>query len=135
MRLTAYDKAGNSAQTSLLVKLAGILIPTKEAQTQAGLPTAFVLPNPFDRSVSAETTFVYYLRGNFNSSIYLFDLSGSLIWQKNFAAGDNGGKAGLNNTAWNGANFFGENVPNGVYLFQVTADGKIVARGKIIVIN
>jgi flagellar hook assembly protein FlgD len=65
----------------------------------------------------------------------LFDLNGNLIWRENYSAGNNGGKAGVNNPAWDGKNRFGEKVPNGVYFYQVTADQKVLGRGKVIVLK
>jgi hypothetical protein len=96
------------------------------------------MPNPFIRSGTTgttETTFNYSLAGNFNASIYLFDMNGGLVWQKTYSAGDNGGKAGQNNPAWDGKDLYGSSVVNGVYLYQVTADKKVVARGKLILLN
>lgn len=134
LRLTVYDRAGTSTSSSIGVNVTESE-PTKEAQAQAGLPVTFALPNPFDRTSVSGTTFVYDLRGNFDVVIYLFDLNGNLIWRKSYAAGENGGKAGENNPSWNAQNLYGESVPNGVYIYQVTADRKALARGKIIVLN
>lgn len=139
LRLTAYDRAGTAATTSETISIINEP-PTKEVIPQAGLPLTFVLPNPFNRKLGSatgttETSFVYNLSGNFNVTIYLFDLNGNLIWRKSYPAGENGGKSGPNNPAWNGVNLFGESVPNGVYLYQVAADQKVIARGKIIVLN
>lgn len=99
------------------------------------LPPTFILPNPFDRSATAEAAFVYQLAGNFNTRIYLFDLNGNLVWQKSYLAGDNGGKSGLNNPGWNATNLFSEAVVNGVYIYQIVAENKIIGRGKVIVLN
>ncbi len=134
LRLTAYDRAGTSSIASILLNLLGEP-PTKEVTPQAGLPLTFGLPNPFDRTATSETSFVYNLSGNFNVTIYLFDLNGNLIWRKSYLAGENGGKAGANNPAWNGQNLFGERAVNGLYFYQVTADQKILARGRLIVLN
>lgn len=139
LRLTAYDLAGTLSSTSNTVEITAES-PTKEVIAQAGLPLTFVLPNPFNRDLKSstgttETYFTYSLSGNFNVTIYLFDLNGNLIWRKTFLAGENGGKAGPNNPSWNGVNLFGESVPNGVYLYQVATDQRVIARGKIIVLN
>ncbi|MBN3033083.1 MAG: S8 family peptidase [Candidatus Saganbacteria bacterium] len=137
LRLTAVDRAGNVSSEALTVTILAAA-PTKEVEPVGSLPLTYILPNPFVRSSSAgtsETTFNYSLRGNFNAVIYLFDLNGHLVWQKSYAAGENGGKAGANNPAWNGYDLFGGSVANGVYLYQITADRKVIARGKIIVLN
>lgn len=134
LRLTAYNKVGEVSTASVEVSIAEVA-PTREVQAMSGLPITFVLPNPFDRTSTSETVFVYNLQGNFNTTIYLFDLNGNLIWRKSYGAGENGGKSGMNSPAWDGQNLYGEKVPNGVYFYQVTADQKVIARGKIIVLN
>ena len=134
IRLTAYDKAGTSATAAVSVNITPAA-PTKETEAADGLPRAFALPNPFDRTATAETSFVYNLQGNFNTTLYLFDLSGNLIWRKNYLAGENGGKSGLNTPGWDGKSLYGQAVANGVYFYQITADQKVIGRGKIIVLN
>jgi len=135
LRLTVYDKTGFESIASIGLNVIQTS-PTKEIQPQAGLPATFALPNPFVRQTStAETYFVYNLEGNFNAVIYLFDLNGNLIWQRSYAAGENGGKAGGNQVPWDGRNLYNESVPNGVYLYQVAADKKVIGRGKLIILN
>jgi hypothetical protein len=133
LRLKVFDKAGTVSTTSETINILEAR-PTKEVQPQTGLPPTFALPNPFDRKVSGEVSFSYRLEGNFNTTIYLFDLNGGLIWRRTFAAGENGGKWGLNDPVWDGNNLFSEKVPNGLYFYQITADQKIIGRGKIIVL-
>jgi len=135
LRLQAWDKAGNTSEDLIALNIIEAA-PTKELQPQTGnLPLTYALPNPFVRSQTSEVSFVYNLEGNFNAVIYLFDINGNLIWQKSYQAGENGGKSGPNNPSWNGENLFGERVPNGVYLYQIVADRRVIGRGKIIVLN
>jgi len=135
LRLTAYDKTGFESTASIGLNITETS-PVKEMQPQAGLPTTFALPNPFIRQTStAETYFVYSLEGNFNAVIYLFDINGNLIWQKSSIAGENGGKAGVNHVPWDGINLYNESVPNGVCLYQVVADKRVIGRGKLIILN
>lgn len=134
LRLTAYDRAGTSSAVSALLNLMGEP-PTKEVNPQTGLPLTFSRFNPFDRAKFSETSFIYNLSGNFNVTIYLFDLNGNLIWKNSYPAGENGGKAGPNDPSWNGQSLYGERVDNGLYFYQVTADQKILARGRLIVLN
>jgi subtilisin family serine protease len=134
IRLTAYDRGGSSSSAGVLIQVS-LVTPTKEVEPQAGLPLTYALPNPFNLSTTTETAIVYDLKGNFDTTVYLFDLNGNLIWSKSYTAGDNGGKSGMNNPGWNGQNLFSERVPNGVYFYQVSADKKVIGRGKIIVLN
>jgi len=133
IKLSVYDQAGASTTNSRQVTIANTAEPTKEAKAQAGLPLAYALPNPF--STTSEISFNYTLEGNFATKIYLLDISGNLIWQKSYAAGINGGKSGANNPSWNGVVLFGTTVKNGVYIFQIVADNKAIARGKLIVLK
>jgi subtilisin family serine protease len=137
LRLTAYDMVGTSTSTSLPVYIQSTSVADKGVEAQAGLPPTFALPNPFDRSQSqdAKVIFSYSLSGNFNTKIYLFDMGGNLIWQKSYVAGENGGKAGENNPTWSGQDLFGGRVPNGIYFYQVVAGGRVIARGKMVVLN
>ena len=134
LRLTVDDRVGRSVVRTLKVNIKGTS-PTKEAEPQPGLPLTYALPNPFDLSATSEVTFNYTLEGNFNVRIYLFDLSGNMIWQDSYLAGENGGKSGANNPAWDGSSLFGDRVSNGVYIYQVVADHKVIAKGKIIILN
>lgn len=135
IKLTAYDQVGAASTESIQVDIQDGSTSDKRVIQQAGLPLTYALPNPFDRSVSSEVTFNYTLNGNYDIRIFLFDLSGNLIWQKNFSAGDDGGKSGENNPAWKGRDMFAGDVKNGIYIYQVTSGNQILARGKIIVLN
>jgi thermitase len=134
VRLTVADNIGTTSTHSIQLNIRSTA-PTKEASPQVGLPLTYALPNPFNRSDSSETTFNYSLLGNFDTRIYLFDLGGNLIWQRSYTAGANGGKSGENSVAWDGRDLFGQNVANGVYIYQVVADHKIIAKGKLVVLN
>lgn len=134
LRLTVYDLAGTTSVRTVPVYIRSTS-PTREAEPQSGLPLTFSLPNPFDRFATSEVTFNYTLSGNFTTRIYIFNLAGNLIWQNSYSAGTNGGKSGANNPAWNGKDLLGVNVPNGIYLYQVITEQKVLARGKIIVLN
>ncbi|MFC1571432.1 S8 family serine peptidase, partial [Candidatus Margulisiibacteriota bacterium] len=135
IRLTTYDKVGTFQIKTIQVDLQNTSPPTKAANAQDSLTTSFALPNPFDRSTASQITFNYSLQGNFNTKIYLFDLSGNLIWQDSYLAGVNGGKSGNNNPSWNGRDLYGSSVSNGAYVYQVVADRKVITKGKIIVLN
>ncbi|MFH1347060.1 MAG: S8 family serine peptidase [Candidatus Margulisiibacteriota bacterium] len=135
LKLTVSDKAGTTSTKTIVVNLLNTSPATKEAEPQAGMPIAYTSENPFERATTSEITFNYTLAGNFATRIYLFDLSGNLIWQNSYSAGENGGKSGENNPSWDGKDVSGVNVPNGVYLYQIIADQKPLARGKIIVLN
>ncbi len=134
LRLRVYDKADRISSQTLSVNVLSVT-PTREVGPVAGLPLTYTLPNPFDRTATSEVTFNYYLEGNFNTQIFLFDLSGNLLWRRNYITGTDGGKSGANSPSWDGNDFSGSNVPTGVYLYQVIAEQKVIARGKIVILN
>ncbi|MFH1826044.1 MAG: S8 family serine peptidase [bacterium] len=135
IKLTAVDRVGGQAEASVSVVILESVTVTKEAEAQPGLALTYALPNPFNRNTISETTFNYTLSGNFDTKIYLFNLSGTLIWQQTYNRGQNGAKAGANNPPWNGRDLFGRSVPAGVYIYQVLTDRKVIASGKTIVLN
>jgi subtilisin family serine protease len=134
IRLTAYDRVGSSAIKTERVNISNSS-PDKKVVAQGQLPATYAVPNPFDREEVSEVTINYWLTGNFNTRIYIFDALARLVWFENYSAGENGGKAGANNPSWDGQDMRGLNVANGVYLYQVVAGQKAIARGKIIVLN
>jgi thermitase len=135
LRLTVYDLVGTTSTETILVTLNNTGVPDERVLSQDNLPITYALPNPFNRSTTSSVTFNYLLASNFNTKIYLFDLNGSLIWQASYLAGANGGKSGDNNPAWSGVDVLGRRVLNGIYFYQIIADGKVLARGKVIVLN
>ncbi|PIS29887.1 hypothetical protein COT42_04075 [Candidatus Saganbacteria bacterium CG08_land_8_20_14_0_20_45_16] len=135
LRLVVYDKAGNQNNTLVYLDLNNPAPVSQAVEAQEDFPMVFATPNPFVKSQSAETKFLFTLSSNFNTTIYLFDLAGNLIWQRFCAAGTNGGSQGENTPPWNGKDLFGAAVPNGVYIYQVVSGGRVLARGKIVVLN
>lgn len=135
IKLTAYDQVGATSTESVQVNILSSSTSDKRVIAQAGLPLTYALPNPFDRSTTSQITLNYTLNGNYDVRIFIFDLSGNLIWQNNYTAGEDGGKSGENNPSWNGQGMFAGNVPNGIYVYQVTSGNQVLARGKIIVLN
>ena len=134
IKLTAYDKVGSSAVKTARVNVLNSS-PDKKVVAQGQLPKTYAVPNPFDRQEVSRITINYWLSGNFNTKIYIFDSSAELVWFENYSAGENGGKAGDNNPSWDGRDMRGVNVFNGVFLYQIIAGQKVIARGKIIVLN
>ncbi len=119
----ASDRAGNRASHALFT-FASI-------RSQAALVTRCGNgPNPF--LLPGDMSFAYELSSPADVKIYIFDLSGTLIWKKELTNASSG------STSWNGQDQFGALVQNGVYpyIFQAKAGGVIdIRRGKIIALQ
>ena len=129
LRLSVTDKAGQITTTSIT-----ITIDNSSTSSKSATGTSYSSPNPFNPQTQSQTYISYNLSDNFNTSVYLFDITGKLIFKRTFVAGTDGGKSGKNMVPWNGRNNFGERVTNGVYLFKVVADNSVLDSGKIIIL-
>jgi len=129
IRLQATDKAEHTSTKSISVTVNNPAVDQKTASTQS-----YSSPNPFNPSTQNQTYLSYTLLNNFNTSVYLFDITGKLIFKRNFLSGEDGGKAGQNLVPWNGKDNFGSTVGNGIYIYKVVTEGKIITKGKIIIL-
>lgn len=120
------DKAGN--------KTSQMLLAFADIKSAAAVITNYGNgPNPF--SPKSEMRFTYTLTSTADLIIYIFDLSGNLVWKRalgNVAAGYH------NDVTWNGINHYGAVIDNGVYpyILQVSSGGTVeIKRGKIIALQ
>jgi thermitase len=130
LRLKVKDLAGHFSTSSKNVQILSEISPPPGIST----PTK-VSPNPFNPTIQSVTNMSYSLTQNYPVTLYLFDLSGNLIWQKFYAAGDMGGKAGDNLVTWDGRTLYGESAQNGVYLYKIVAGGKVIGSGKLVLLR
>jgi subtilisin family serine protease len=99
-------------------------------------------PSPFDPD-RQKFMFYYELLAASDVDIYVYDISGTLIWREylpyNGGTSGGGGSAGINRVYWDGTNSFGETLGNGAYLYMIIArtngDRKIIGRGKFAVLR
>ena len=95
-------------------------------------------PNPFHPPTQS-TTIAYKLDDLASVTLRIFTLSGDLVYRKEFAKGDPGGMAGLNEVTWDGRNGKGEVVASGGYITLIEAQGSgetmHVIRRKIAVVR
>ncbi|MEJ2722941.1 MAG: FlgD immunoglobulin-like domain containing protein, partial [bacterium] len=90
-------------------------------------------PNPF--RAGAEVTRIAYIQESESPTavtVKIFDLTGDLVYEHSYAAGDQGTGPGPQEVMWDGRNMQGEVVRNGVYICQVQA-GSRTARIRIAV--
>ena len=130
LRLRVKDLAGHISTSLKNVQI----IKQTSSPPEVSTPTK-VSPNPFNPSIQSATHMSYTLTQNYPVILYLFDLSGNLIWQKTCPAGEMGGKAGDNLVTWDGKTLYGESAPNGVYLYKIVAGGKVIGSGKLVILR
>ena len=93
-------------------------------------------PNPFDPGVAGGTTLISYMLSKpANLTLSIHDMFGTPVTKLNFIAGANGGRAGYNAVPWNGKSDAGQVVGNGIYIYLLIADGKVIAKGKLMVLK
>jgi subtilisin family serine protease len=99
-------------------------------------------PSPYDPD-KGDLLFYYKLLNAADVDIYVYDLSGTLVYRKGLnydaSASGSGGSAGENRVYWDGVNGFGETLSNGAYIYMIVAkdsgDRKIIGRGKFAVVR
>ncbi|HTY12792.1 MAG TPA: right-handed parallel beta-helix repeat-containing protein, partial [Candidatus Omnitrophota bacterium] len=91
-------------------------------------------PNPYNPN-NGSGKFWYWLDANKDTSIYLIDLGGTIVWKQTYNSGTNGARQGENNISYDGKTAWGDVLGNGVYLFKLVQDGKSIGGGKIAVIK
>jgi len=106
----------------------------------SGRPTCG--PSPYD---PADGNFMFYydLLTASDVEIYVYDVSGTCIWQRSLpydvGTSGGGGSAGTNRVFWDGEDSFGDDIGNGAYLYMIIArdsgDRKIIGRGKFAVVR
>ena len=81
-------------------------------------------PNPFHPD-ETPTTIAYVLQDNASVRMRIYTLSGGLVLDRQFTAGDQGGSTGLNEVPWDGRNGNGDPVASGGYILFIEAEGGI----------
>jgi hypothetical protein len=105
----------------------GLTVKSSDSPQLNGAPLNY--PNPFDPSIG--TTVSYYLTKDADITLNIYDISGTLVAKRSAPSASAGGKAGYNETPWDGKSGTGDFVGNGMYLLFVVADGKVIGKGKM----
>ena len=87
------------------------------------LVEASCFPNPFD-SRRAPATLRWHLADAAPVEIVVHSVFGARLWRRSFAAGEPGGRPGVNEVAWDGADDAGRRVSKGLYLLVLRAGGE-----------
>jgi hypothetical protein len=88
-------------------------------------------PNPFSPA-NGPTKIAYFLENPTGVSVSIYDLGGTLVFEKQLSMGQSGTSSGPHEVEWDGNNMQGTSVRNGIYVCQITA-GSNSAKFKIAV--
>jgi len=119
----AIDDLGNTTTK----EANNLLVQTSGDPVLYGIPLNY--PNPFNAG-SQDTTISYALSKASNVSLNIFDLAGNVLVKKSYLANQDGGKAGYNTVTWDGKASNGNYVGNGIYVYLIIVDGKVIQNGK-----
>jgi len=101
---------------------AGWDVATAEVDPEAGTGYLTNYPNPFHPG-EGPTTIAWKLDAASEVRLRIYTVSGSLVLDRRFAAGEDGGRAGDNSFDWDGTNGDGQSVASGGYVLRVEAQG------------
>ncbi len=114
-------------EDTLLVKAGSKLDPLIIGRADYG-------PNPFNPR-KGSIMIKYDLNRNSDTYIYFYNVAGQLICRKFYGWSSVGGAQGTNRVYWDGRDDYGDVVANGVYLFKVVSEDRVIGKGKIIVLK
>jgi hypothetical protein len=82
------------------------------------------------------TTIAYNLTEDADINIYIFNIGGSLVYHQVYPAGTSGGHSGYNAVFYDGkVQLTKEPLALGIYTYKITAGIKMLAQGRVVVIN
>jgi len=91
-------------------------------------------PNPYNPN-NGTARIWYVLDSSADTTIYIIDTTGKLVWKNSYQSGINGGQAGENNVEYDGKTSGGYLLGNGAYLYKIVQGSKVVGGGRIAVIK
>ena len=125
--ITIADDAGNLSTR----EVGGLVVQYKQTISIQGNPLSF--PNPYPGS--GNLNIGYALSKDSTVTLAIYDLTGTMLMKKVFPEASNGAKTGYNEIVLNGQTDGIGSYGNGIYVFFLTAEGRIIGRGKIVVIR
>jgi hypothetical protein len=132
--ITIWTQDGLGNQTEPAVGAARVMGGTVQV---VGTPLNY--PNPFsplsDDPTRRTTRIQYSLSSNANIILAIYDITGKEVKRIVSGAGQDGGKAGVNSVYWNGKTIFGDTASNGMFVYKIIAGGKVIATGKLVVLD
>lgn len=127
IRVSATDITNNTRTW----EATNLIVDSASQTTTISDPLNF--PNPCNADTG--TAIGYKLSKQANITLTIHDLLGNLISKKSYAAGSNGGLASYNEVTWDCKTDSGNTVGNGIYIYLIVGDGKLLSRGRIAVIK
>ena len=95
--------------------------------------TPYNYPNPFKPTSGEKTTILYSLSTNTDAKLYIYDVTGKLVTSLLCPAGTIGGLKGENPLEWDGKGQLGRVCGNGVYIYFITSNGKVLGKGQMVI--
>jgi len=92
-------------------------------------------PNPYNPNSGQNAKIWYWLERDYDTSIYVVDMTGTLVWKNSYNFGNNGAKAGANSIDFDGRDQWGNVLGDGVYLYKIVQNNKSIGGGKIAIIK
>gem|GEM_PF-2565311 len=130
LTIEAYDFEGNATYESFSVR-----IYSGDVQV---IGDTLSYPVPFRPLAGERATIAYTLTDNADVTIVVTDVALRPVMTRKFSAGAEGGRLGYNQISWDGISDIGGQrnfVGNGIYVYQIIYDRKVLAKGKIVVFD
>ncbi len=127
IRISATDATNNTRTW----EATNLIVDSASQTTTISDPLNF--PNPCNSDTG--TAIGYKLSKPANVTLSIHDLLGNLISKNSYAAGGNGGLASYNEVTWDCKTDSGKTVGNGIYVYLIIGDGKLLSKGRIAVIK
>jgi len=127
LKIKAFDKAGNEAQETLT--------PLYVRDDIAIVTAPLNYPNPFKPLKGETTSLAYVLTKDVDVTLYIYNIKASAVCRRNYKAFEEGGMAGYNEVVWDGRSDFNEIQGNGIYIFKIVHNQKVLGTGKITILD
>jgi len=127
LKIKAFDKTGNEAQETLT--------PLYVRDDIAIVTAPLNYPNPFKPLKGETTSLAYVLSKDVDVILYIYNIKASAVCRRNYKAFEEGGMAGYNELVWDGRSDFNEIQGNGIYIFKIVHNQKVLGTGKITILD
>ncbi|OGC03767.1 hypothetical protein A2276_07925 [candidate division WOR-1 bacterium RIFOXYA12_FULL_43_27] len=108
---------------------------TFEVTSQATGTGSYNYPNPFNPNGGESTTIVFDSGTDTTATIYIFNTAAEMVEKLSWTSATPAIPNQSATVTWNGKNAYGETLGDGAYLYRVAAGSKLIAKGKILVVN